>query len=312
MRAFGARTVVPPLAACYYCGMSSRGIRILPAADLPRRSFIEALNAAYADYHVPINMTRRSFEALVARESIRLEFSAAAVFGRRVVGTGMLGVRGRRGWIGGMGVLPRLRRRGIGRRMMHYLIDQANQLGLERLQLEVITENEGAYALYEPLGFKRRRKLLIIERPPGYVHGTPTATSPGLHIEAQPPEQLFERLPCLPTVPRSWQCEVESLRPAIDQIDGLAAIDEANGQVAGVCLYSGDAYRIGLAELVATCPEVGDALLAYVIGLYPLARMSCINLPEDDPMLPVYMAAGFGETLAQYEMHLSLVQESST
>ncbi len=45
---------------------------------------------------------------------------------------------------------------GIGRALMQALLDVAdNYLGLKRLELEVITDNEAAIQLYESLGFKR-------------------------------------------------------------------------------------------------------------------------------------------------------------
>jgi putative acetyltransferase len=46
--------------------------------------------------------------------------------------------------------------RGIGRALIEALLDLAdNYLGLKRVELDVITDNEAAIHLYESLGFER-------------------------------------------------------------------------------------------------------------------------------------------------------------
>ena len=43
--------------------------------------------------------------------------------------------------------------RGIGRLMLRTVLDEAKKSGYEQAELEVVTENEGAVALYESVGF---------------------------------------------------------------------------------------------------------------------------------------------------------------
>src|SRR5262245_60168048 len=116
--------------------MIALDLELRPASAAKRADFIAALNAAYQDYYVPIHLNNWSFEELVEREDIRLESSVAALNNGQVVGLGMLGVRGARGWVGGMGVVPEWRHKGIGRRMLNYLIGEAKRLGIQKLQLE--------------------------------------------------------------------------------------------------------------------------------------------------------------------------------
>jgi GNAT superfamily N-acetyltransferase len=64
-----------------------------------------------------------------------------------IIGTGLLGIRGSMGWIGGMGVVPGRRRQGIGRQMMLYLLDRAREeldhvrTALEKIKLGQTLEN---------------------------------------------------------------------------------------------------------------------------------------------------------------------------
>jgi RimJ/RimL family protein N-acetyltransferase len=71
----------------------------------------------------------------------------------------------RHGWRLGMGVLPAVRGRGVGRRLAEAAIAAAKAQGAERIELEVFASNTRAIALYEKLGFlregvkRRARKL---------------------------------------------------------------------------------------------------------------------------------------------------------
>jgi ribosomal protein S18 acetylase RimI-like enzyme len=144
--------------------MFSQQIEILPVTDVDQHAFLGALNAAYADYFIPIRMAPASLAELIRRESIDLSVSAAATYQGQVIGMGMLAHREQRGWIGGMGVIPTFRRQGVGRQIMHYLMDRARDLNLATVQLEVITQNTPAHNLYLSLGFTTLRELHVMTR----------------------------------------------------------------------------------------------------------------------------------------------------
>jgi len=61
----------------------------------------------------------------------------------------------RHGWRLGMGLLPTVRGRGVGRRLAEAAIAAARAKGAERIELEVFASNTRAIALYERLGFVR-------------------------------------------------------------------------------------------------------------------------------------------------------------
>lgn len=55
----------------------------------------------------------------------------------------------------GMGVRREWRRHGVGRRLLDECLALARSAGLEKIELEVFTDNESAIHLYESLGFVR-------------------------------------------------------------------------------------------------------------------------------------------------------------
>src|SRR5688572_8258724 len=166
--------------------MQTSEIVIQPASEVPLHELVRALNLAYADYYVHISHTVDSFRSLTTRESVRLDGSVAAMSGQRIIGMGLLAVREDRGWIGGVGVLPRHRHQGVGRIVMHSLIEQGQRLGLSTLQLEVIRQNTNAYALYESLDFEAVRELLVMYRPYGIEPPPLTHEALGLTLRRIP------------------------------------------------------------------------------------------------------------------------------
>jgi len=64
-----------------------------------------------------------------------------------------------------MGVHDQFQGRGIGRKLLEALLDVAdNYLGLVRVELEVMPDNERAIHLYESVGFEhegRKRKAIF-------------------------------------------------------------------------------------------------------------------------------------------------------
>jgi ribosomal protein S18 acetylase RimI-like enzyme len=61
--------------------------------------------------------------------------------------------RSHRGGLG-MGLLPGYRRQGLGSQLLVRTLSHAQEIGLEKVELEVFTENLGAVALYKKFGFE--------------------------------------------------------------------------------------------------------------------------------------------------------------
>ncbi len=153
----------------------------------------------------------------------------------------LLGVRGDRGWIGGMGVVPAARRRGHGEAVMRGVIEEARARGLREVSLEVLVQNEPARRLYEKLGFELVRELEIWEL--GAVAG-------GDAREISVDEALAE-IRSRRTSQEPWQradATVDHLRghdpaPIGLAVDGGAAIVRGSGEQNAVLQLAADDPR---------------------------------------------------------------------
>lgn len=291
-------------------GMHATDPVIQSASTVPIDDLVRAINAAYIDYYVPIHLTHDSLQRLVDRESVRLSASAVALYKGKIAGMGLFGIRGTRGWITGIGVVPRMRRRGIARKIMEWLIAEAQNMRLGSVQLEVITQNENALHLYESLGFARLRKLLVLTWMQGQVPIPAPESDLPWSIRQESPDGLIEAMQPLITVPRPWQRARQTIESQVSRIQGLAARTK-DGMLAGACIYRIEGEQIGLLDLAAAEPAAADNLLRFLLSDSRAFHASYVNVPDDDPLLHVLLDRGFQEALSQYEMILPLSPETA-
>src|SRR3712207_1112931 len=98
------------------------GIRIVSAAEASARMRWRAFVEGFVGYPQPTDLDEAEFAAMVAAEGVDLEASLVAVDEAGCpAGVALLMVRGTECWCGGLGVVPRLRGRGLGWRLMEEL-----------------------------------------------------------------------------------------------------------------------------------------------------------------------------------------------
>ncbi|MCZ7538884.1 MAG: GNAT family N-acetyltransferase [Anaerolineae bacterium] len=275
-----------------------------PVSQVDFEQFTNAFNHAYSDYFTPIVMTPGSFRALIRQDDLDLDASVAALADHHIVGTGMLGLRQDEAWIGGMGVVPEWRRRGIGLRMMEHLLEQARLQRAREVRLEVIEANEAARRLYEHLGFVPTRRLLVLERTPGDALPTPA----GYTIRTWPAADLLRYFYAFHDSANCWQRDLRSLQHRSDTVRGWAAL--CAEIVVGYALGWSSRHEIRLADLATRPgedrPAVAAAILAHLHRMQPEAFGHSYNVAEDDPALAGYLGSGYEVSLRQHEMRLPL------
>lgn len=284
------------MSAPEYCSVSAVDFHV----------FTDAFNKAYSDYFTPIAMTPDAFHALIERDNLALDDSVAALDGNTIIGTGLLGIRDNKGWIGGMGVIPEWRRQGIGRQMMHYLIARARERNIDRLYLEVIEQNTGAHALYQELGFRFTRYLHILKRTPT----TPLYPAGDYRVTAAPASDVLGWYDTFHDTPNCWQRSRPSLAGLVSQSQALSVLSSQG--VVGYALGWFGPLEIRVVDL-AIDPglahrrlEAAAALLMHIHRQHPQAYGSAYNFADNDALLPVFLDAGYVSEFRQLEMVLEL------
>lgn len=269
---------------------------------------LTAFNVGYEGYLVPMHLEMPQLEAHIARYDIHLGASRILYDGDEPVGMALLGIRGRRGWVGGVGIGPAYRGRGLGNRLMDAIVESARERHLERVQLEVLEGNTAAHELYKKIGFKDTRRLLILERQPASEQALP-ARRPATDITIEPETagDVLCYFDALHTLPNPWQREAESLHAFGDVVSGWIA--KRDGNVASYAARITNPQSIGWLDM-AFVPGEADTLRSIIAGAHaeqPEAKARIVNMAENDPAYPLLTLLGYEETHAQYEMWRSLI-----
>lgn len=144
-------------------------LRPLRRGELDR--LVDAQNEIFSDYVIPMRSSKAFFVDFLQSVGGRPENVVVAVDGGRMVGYVNPVVDGDEAWVGGVGVVPGHRGRGLGRRLMLAAEDFSRSKGARTSILEVIQGNEGAQRLYRSLGYLETRTYVCAEGKPAQFVG---------------------------------------------------------------------------------------------------------------------------------------------
>ncbi|HNB53196.1 MAG TPA: GNAT family N-acetyltransferase, partial [Anaerolineales bacterium] len=163
--------------------MQSQSIPLVPASKFSMDELAAFFNETRADYLVPMPMSSVRMEEYIRDYDVDLKRSVIAMRAGRVMGLGMMGLRDQKAWITRLGVMPLVRRRGIGEAMVASLMNTARFLDVEKIYAEVIIGNHAAHALLQKHGFVDGKEYLILRRPPSQIIDSPNGKARWLEKE---------------------------------------------------------------------------------------------------------------------------------
>jgi ribosomal protein S18 acetylase RimI-like enzyme len=260
-------------------------VELRPASTLPRADLAALFTRTYEGYYVPVQVDEAALDFVRRVFDLDLDAGLVAFDDGGPVGLVNLGVRGERGWIGGLGVVAEARRRGLGRRLMEAVHERARELGIREIGLEVIEANDAAFRLYEDLGYEFTRWLELGSLPS--VEGDPPAETNWEPAHAFIREQR--------TAPEPWQRDDDTLR----HYDDLRAIRTESG--AAVFRVSGDGTVV-LMQLGGDVAAARELLGA----LRTIGNVGLLNIPEGDPVASAFRELGGEVRFRQRELALLL------
>jgi GNAT superfamily N-acetyltransferase len=256
-------------------------IELRSARSLALGERAELFNAAYEGYLVPFHIDEGVLATMTEAFDLDAEASRIAYRDGEPVGLGNLGVRGENAWIGGVGVVPEVRRSGVGKALMRALHEQARERGVRRVWLEVIVENAGAFALYEKLGYRTVRDV--------EVWTLPLSGSEMSEADNASAENAHTRIRELRAGREPWQRADETL---VHYGDARGLVSES-----GAAVYRQSGENVQLVQIAGEAEPLLRALRT-------LGPVSILNLPEDDPAAEAFRSLGAAVAVRQHEMLL--------
>lgn len=157
-------------------------MRRTTAETLSREELTRAFALIYTDYVVPLQVTPEFMERHLTSNDIELSCSPLWLNAEdEVVALALLGLRGHRAWVGGFGVAPAERGRGLAGPLILETIERARSAGAQILQLEVLENNPLARRVYQRAGFRTVREVARLTAPEpcqGYGEEVPIGELP--------------------------------------------------------------------------------------------------------------------------------------
>jgi ribosomal protein S18 acetylase RimI-like enzyme len=279
----------------------NEGFRIEHLAPDRLDHLIDAQNGIFADYIVPMKLTRPFFLDFLRSVGGDLANVLVALDGERIVGYVNPVIDGQEVWIGGVGVLPTYRRRGLGRDLMLAGEDFARREGAREVSLEVIEGNYGARKLYEGMGYAPTRRYLTAEGRPIRFEGFGDLPSSATMSELLKLHEVSYKDSC-------WQ---RRKTPSLVQSARGAECYKLDG---GFVLVR-TVETSGFIPFLGVIPEkrgrgIGTSLAKFALTrLYNLGafKVALYNINDDLPTLRMLDMFDFKVTMKQIEMKKSLI-----
>jgi GNAT superfamily N-acetyltransferase len=279
--------------------LTNEPLRIVKASSVPLEEYTEAFMAGFAEYYLPLKMDVESLARKVRFEQCDLHYSLIAYEGDRRAGVAVLAIRGYEGWVGGLGVVPELRGRGVGRLLMEALLESARAARLRRLSLEVLLQNVAARRLYAAVGMRVVREMLVLER--GAVEDAGPPAREGCALEEAPCSELLSHFVRLHHVAPAWQRDLPTLLVGRARGLRLGPRERPRAYVLVSAPLDGYTYLTDLAAAAADAARELSAGLACVEG-----ALRVINEPEQSLFIAPLIEHGFAESFRQHEMAIEL------
>lgn len=269
-------------------------VQILPASEYSLEDLAALWNQAYAGYFVPLEYTAARLQRHLTAGDIALEHSVVLSDRGGPVALSLLGVRGDRGWIGGFGVAPAHRGRGVATALMLAHTEVIGRLALRTVQLEVMVQN-WARRVYEHAGFTITRRLSVFAGPVADIPAPRICQVPVEVALAALAEAPRESAPC-------WQREAASLA-ATPRAALRAFLLRDSASETGVLLCEPSAGSPLRILDVAGSERAVASLLAHATRVLAAREILLVNEPETTAAHRLLSRVGCPEVNAQWEMH---------
>lgn len=273
---------------------------IRPVTEIPDLELCHAMNDAFSDYGVPLQLPLSGFQQMMKQRGMVRAHSLAAVDAKGIAAIWLVSVRSDRAYLISSGTRPAYRSRGIARRLANESLTNLRDQGIRTFQTEVMDGNDVAAALYFGLGMSVSRHLDCYELPIRKTVQNTDAVVVGADWV-----DIRHDAPALRSWEPSWQNDDESLASITGDIQ-CARIDDEKGLAA----YAAVIPQSATLAQIAVRPDcrrngLATALIAHCQGHLPDRPLRVLNVEADNPAFSGFMQAmAAGKTVGQRELFM--------
>lgn len=270
-------------------------VKLVSADSFEIDQLVSTYNSARTDYLVPMPMDKAGMVEYIRIFNIDLSQSLVALNDSHLAGLGLLGIRKNQSWITRLGLSAKMRGRGIGEKLVKGLLKNSDRLNIPVNTVEVIKDNQPARKLFRKLGFRAKRELVILRRPPKSGRRPNSTCIPLKHSEIL---RVIRQRTDTPT----WINQSKTFTQ-LRNLDGFKIAQ--NKQICASVIYqvsSNHISRLVFNILKGELARPMQELLSHLHQRYPHHTVTVENIPVQNPHLPVFKNQGYHEVFRRIEM----------
>ena len=132
--------------------------------DIDKKDILNVFNESFSDYFIPFKLSEEQLSSKMLADKTDLNLSVGVFENEKLIAFILHGFDKINNekviYNGGTGVIPKKRGSGLTKQMYLFILPLLRRNGINKLQLEVITENAQAINSYKKTGFRIVRELL--------------------------------------------------------------------------------------------------------------------------------------------------------
>jgi ribosomal protein S18 acetylase RimI-like enzyme len=268
----------------------------------------EAFNVAFTNYFFPIKFSEAQFEEKFATEGGRLDLSVGVFENEKLVAFILHFVDLKNGekyiYNGGTGVIEAFRGNQLTSKMYDFISPILKVAKVDKMILEVLTQNTAALKIYETQGFKIKREVYCFGgQLNGRIHNQLTNEFNIVTLKTI----NWALLQTFWDYPPTWQNSITTMNNIQEQISFIGI--KKDNQLVGYVIYNPKFRRIHQMAIAKTHRNIGlgSRLLNHIYQLEK-EKISFINVDSRTKGLKVFLEKrGFINHTNQYEMEINLV-----
>jgi len=266
---------------------------------------LQAFNASFCDYFVPLNFTKEQLEAKMNADNTDLKLSVGAFENDQLAAFILHGLREvddqKLIYNGGTGGVPEKRGHSLNVKKYEFITPKLKSAGIHKIILEVIDKNVQTKKSYERVGYKKIRELVCYKGDVIIYHINPDIEI--VKLDTHNWEQLKKFWDFTPT----WQNAETAIENSLHGIQSYGAY--VNKTLVGYTIYNKLSKRLHQIAVLHNMrrKKVASTLLAYVITTNS-NQLSIINVDTTSNATNTFLKkVGFVETIKQFEMEMKLI-----
>lgn len=266
----------------------------------------EVFNQSFADYVVPFQATREYLQFRWQLARVDWDLSLGAFDGPSLAAFCWHGIDHIDGKVvvynAGTGVLPQYRGQALVDRIYEHSWTLFRERDAQRCTLEVIAGNDRAVRVYERIGFRARRELVLMQ---GDLDLARLKQGVAVVEIRQLEDPSWDHLSALETVEPAWDFMLSGARAQGDSIRVLGAFDGED--FVGAAILRDSDFTICWLSVAQNHRGMGvaSAFLQEAARVSPRWRMVNVDRRASD-LLGLLASVGMEEVLYQYEMERAL------